>query len=99
MHLNTLAGRTYNDLMQYPVFPWILADYESEVTFFTYIYYFFSHSFIVPLLYIGLFKHSYFLMHVRRWICHLQHHSEICPNRWVLKMRKGERNLSSDIMK
>ncbi|XP_062852239.1 WD repeat- and FYVE domain-containing protein 4 [Trichomycterus rosablanca] len=30
MHLNTLAGRTYNDLMQYPVFPWILADYESE---------------------------------------------------------------------
>lgn len=33
MHLNTLAGRTYNDLMQYPVFPWILADYESEVSF------------------------------------------------------------------
>lgn len=31
MHLNTLAGRTYNDLMQYPVFPWIIADYESEV--------------------------------------------------------------------
>lgn len=30
MHLNTLAGRTYNDLMQYPVFPWILADYKSE---------------------------------------------------------------------
>ncbi|XP_078284484.1 LOW QUALITY PROTEIN: WD repeat- and FYVE domain-containing protein 4 [Rhinoraja longicauda] len=30
MHLNTLAGRTYNDLMQYPVFPWILADYDSE---------------------------------------------------------------------
>uniref|UniRef100_A0A8C2HPE0 WDFY family member 4 n=1 Tax=Cyprinus carpio TaxID=7962 RepID=A0A8C2HPE0_CYPCA len=30
MHLNTLAGRTYNDLMQYPVFPWIIADYESE---------------------------------------------------------------------
>ncbi|XP_029926583.1 WD repeat- and FYVE domain-containing protein 4 [Myripristis murdjan] len=30
MHLNTLAGRTYNDLMQYPVFPWVLADYESE---------------------------------------------------------------------
>ena len=22
MHLNTLAGRSYNDLMQYPVFPW-----------------------------------------------------------------------------
>lgn len=32
MHLNTLAGRSYNDLMQYPVFPWILADFDSEVT-------------------------------------------------------------------
>ncbi|CAK8696786.1 unnamed protein product [Clavelina lepadiformis] len=31
MHLNTLAGRSYNDLMQYPVFPWIVADYTSEV--------------------------------------------------------------------
>ncbi|XP_077207114.1 WD repeat- and FYVE domain-containing protein 4 isoform X2 [Paroedura picta] len=30
MYLNTLAGRTYNDLMQYPVFPWILADYHSQ---------------------------------------------------------------------
>uniref|UniRef100_A0AC35GBX3 BEACH domain-containing protein n=1 Tax=Panagrolaimus sp. PS1159 TaxID=55785 RepID=A0AC35GBX3_9BILA len=30
MYLNTLAGRSYNDLSQYPVFPWILADYESE---------------------------------------------------------------------
>ncbi|XP_023139483.2 WD repeat- and FYVE domain-containing protein 4 isoform X3 [Amphiprion ocellaris] len=30
MHLNTIAGRTYNDLMQYPVFPWVLADYHSE---------------------------------------------------------------------
>ncbi|XP_058527545.1 WD repeat- and FYVE domain-containing protein 4 isoform X2 [Ochotona princeps] len=30
MYLNTLAGRTYNDYMQYPVFPWILADYSSE---------------------------------------------------------------------
>ncbi|XP_030603864.1 WD repeat- and FYVE domain-containing protein 4 isoform X2 [Archocentrus centrarchus] len=30
MHLNTIAGRTYNDLMQYPVFPWIIADYQSE---------------------------------------------------------------------
>lgn len=29
MFLNTLAGRSYNDLMQYPVFPWILADYDS----------------------------------------------------------------------
>ncbi|XP_076127007.1 WD repeat and FYVE domain-containing protein 3 [Alosa pseudoharengus] len=30
MHLNTLAGRSYNDLMQYPVFPWILAEYDVE---------------------------------------------------------------------
>ena len=30
MYLNTIAGRTYNDLSQYPVFPWILTDYESE---------------------------------------------------------------------
>lgn len=30
MHLNTLAGRSYNDLMQYPIFPWVLADYASE---------------------------------------------------------------------
>ncbi|GAB4841646.1 hypothetical protein Ancab_022361 [Ancistrocladus abbreviatus] len=29
MHLNTLAGRGYSDLTQYPVFPWVLADYES----------------------------------------------------------------------
>ncbi|KAD3338274.1 hypothetical protein E3N88_33795 [Mikania micrantha] len=31
MHLNTLAGRGYSDLTQYPVFPWVLADYESEI--------------------------------------------------------------------
>ncbi len=30
MQLNVLAGRTYQDLEQYPVFPWILADYGSE---------------------------------------------------------------------
>uniref|UniRef100_A0A8D2LC14 Neurobeachin-like protein 2 n=1 Tax=Varanus komodoensis TaxID=61221 RepID=A0A8D2LC14_VARKO len=30
MQLNTMAGRTYNDLAQYPVFPWILRDYTSE---------------------------------------------------------------------
>lgn len=32
MYLNTLAGRSYNDYMQYPVFPWVLADYHSEVS-------------------------------------------------------------------
>ncbi|XP_026552542.1 neurobeachin-like protein 1 [Pseudonaja textilis] len=30
IQLNTMAGRTYNDLAQYPVFPWILQDYTSE---------------------------------------------------------------------
>ncbi|MED6109928.1 hypothetical protein PIB30_038190 [Stylosanthes scabra] len=31
MILNTLSGRSYNDLTQYPVFPWVLADYSSEL--------------------------------------------------------------------
>ena len=30
MKLNIYAGRSYNDLSQYPVMPWVLADYESE---------------------------------------------------------------------
>eukprot|EP00958_Prasinococcus_capsulatus_P015740 scaffold1687_cov405-Prasinococcus_capsulatus_cf.AAC.20 len=30
MELNTLAGRSFNDITQYPVFPWIIADYTSE---------------------------------------------------------------------
>ncbi|CAG2101375.1 unnamed protein product [Medioppia subpectinata] len=30
MFLNTIAGRTYQDLNQYPVFPWILTNYESN---------------------------------------------------------------------
>uniref|UniRef100_A0A8C5LHT8 Neurobeachin like 1 n=1 Tax=Jaculus jaculus TaxID=51337 RepID=A0A8C5LHT8_JACJA len=30
IQINTMAGRTYNDLAQYPVFPWILQDYTSE---------------------------------------------------------------------
>ncbi len=25
-----VAGRTFNDLNQYPVFPWVLTNYESE---------------------------------------------------------------------
>ena len=29
MDLNQLAGRTFNDLMQYPVFPFVLNDYTS----------------------------------------------------------------------
>ena len=30
MLVNTMAGRTFNDLTQYPVFPWVIADYKSE---------------------------------------------------------------------
>jgi len=30
MALNTLSERTFNDLTQYPVFPFIIADYKSE---------------------------------------------------------------------
>ncbi|KAK0655900.1 hypothetical protein B0T16DRAFT_21821 [Cercophora newfieldiana] len=29
MLVNTMAGRTFNDMTQYPVFPWVLADYTS----------------------------------------------------------------------
>lgn len=31
MRLNGLAGRSYNDLMQYPVLPFVLADYSSRI--------------------------------------------------------------------
>ncbi|KAK3158666.1 hypothetical protein QOZ80_2AG0140040 [Eleusine coracana subsp. coracana] len=31
MELNTLAGRSYNDITQYPVFPWVIANYESKI--------------------------------------------------------------------
>ena len=30
MHINAAAGRSFQDLTQYPVFPWIIADYSSE---------------------------------------------------------------------
>jgi factor associated with neutral sphingomyelinase activation len=29
MHLNREAGRSFKDLSQYPVMPWVLADYTS----------------------------------------------------------------------
>lgn len=29
LHLNNLADRSCNDLSQYPVFPWVVADYTS----------------------------------------------------------------------
>ena len=30
LHLNSLADRSFNDLTQYPVFPWVVADYSSD---------------------------------------------------------------------
>ncbi|ETO04424.1 hypothetical protein RFI_32974 [Reticulomyxa filosa] len=30
MELNVLAGRTYNDVTQYPVFPWVLINFHSS---------------------------------------------------------------------
>ncbi|KAM4636528.1 WD repeat- and FYVE domain-containing protein 4 [Discoglossus pictus] len=30
MFLNSLSGRTIRDLMQYPVLPWVLRDYQSQ---------------------------------------------------------------------
>ncbi|EAX97744.1 Beige/BEACH domain containing protein [Trichomonas vaginalis G3] len=29
-YLNLLSGRSFNDLSQYPVYPWVIKDYESE---------------------------------------------------------------------
>ncbi|KAJ1494650.1 BEACH domain-containing protein, partial [Baffinella frigidus] len=29
LHLNQMAHRSFNDLAQYPIFPWIIADYAS----------------------------------------------------------------------
>lgn len=30
MRLNIIAGRSYNDINQYPVFPWVLCNYTSD---------------------------------------------------------------------
>eukprot|EP00797_Seminavis_robusta_P003846 Sro1247_g255870.1 Lipopolysaccharide-responsive and beige-like anchor protein (891) ;mRNA; r:6386-9058 len=30
LHLNMLSGRSYNDICQYPVMPWVLSNYKSE---------------------------------------------------------------------
>ncbi|XP_031342782.1 protein FAN-like isoform X2 [Photinus pyralis] len=30
LYINSLADRTINDLTQYPVFPWVVADYKSK---------------------------------------------------------------------
>ena len=31
MCLNILSGRSFNDSSQYPIFPWILSDYDSKI--------------------------------------------------------------------
>ena len=30
LYLNAISGRSFNDFSQYPVFPWIISDYNSE---------------------------------------------------------------------
>lgn len=30
MHLNEVGNRSLSDLSQYPVFPWVIADYTSD---------------------------------------------------------------------
>ena len=30
MKVNTYSGRTFNDINQYPVFPWVLSNYKSD---------------------------------------------------------------------
>jgi hypothetical protein len=35
MNINTYSGRTYNDINQYPIFPWVLSDYSSGTMDFT----------------------------------------------------------------
>jgi hypothetical protein len=34
MYCNTIAGRTYNDLTQYPVFPWVSLQVSSRTPLF-----------------------------------------------------------------
>lgn len=48
MHLNTISGRTYNDVTQYPVFPWILTTlaYEGIVAEKYFFIFFFLYFFL-----------------------------------------------------
>lgn len=36
MVINTYSGRSFNDISQYPVFPWVLKDYETSTILITY---------------------------------------------------------------
>ena len=31
MLLNRYSGRTYNDLSQFPVFPWVISNYSDKI--------------------------------------------------------------------
>jgi len=30
MYLNTISSRSFNDLSQYPIFPWVILDYHTK---------------------------------------------------------------------
>lgn len=88
MHLNTLAGRSYNDLMQYPVFPWILADYDSEViagltTKPTSVFSDLIYSLMMVLL-------------IRNWTWTIPRRSVTWPNPWVLRLMTDWRSTRRD---
>jgi hypothetical protein len=81
MHLNTLAGRTYNDLTQYPVFPWILNDYTSEK---------------VRFLLCFLIKNVKFVDTFISWICQIPQFIVIYLNLWEHKALKELNNFKKD---
>lgn len=49
-----MAGRSYNDLTQYPIFPWILSNYESPKVFNNFIFIIYKNNLIFK-------KDSYFI--------------------------------------
>jgi hypothetical protein len=63
--LNKMAGRSYNDLMQYPVFPFVIADYTSHTLDLTdpQAYRYFYNPFILQLK-SSWFHHVYVHGHV-----------------------------------
>lgn len=93
MHLNTLAGRTYNDLMQYPVFPWVLADYQSEVR---------PHTPTPLPRTLGrsnCISGGFASLHDRPSICQILQLSVTCLSQWELRRRRGGRCSSRDMKK
>lgn len=91
MHLNTIAGRTYNDLMQYPVFPWVVANYQSEVD---------SHTWHICLkqnIFSKVSQIRCISVIDRHLIYQILQRSVICPNQWELRQKKGNRCLCRDM--